>query len=274
MQDFSSCLLDRMKKISNTFKVSISVVSHGQIKLIEHLIRDLDVFCKEVSLEVLLTLNIVEQLTFNPEDFSFPIKIIRNSFPLGFGENHNQAFRVANGSYFCVINPDIRLIENPFNYLIQCLEDDSIGVVAPLVFGENGSQEITARFFPTPLGILKKAILGSAKPDYVIEDCLIKPNWIGGMFMVFPREVYKNLRGFDQRFFLYYEDVDLCARLKLLNYHVLLCPSVKVIHAAQRASHRNLKFFKYHLSSMLRFFCSRVFLQVMLLKLTDRIKSR
>jgi glycosyltransferase involved in cell wall biosynthesis len=273
-EDFSSCLLIKMKKIPSNFEVSISVVSHGQIKLIEHLIHDLEMYCKALSLEVLITLNIEEQLTFKPEEFSFPIKIIRNPSPLGFGANHNQAYKFANGQYFCVINPDIRLIENPFDHLIQELKDVSIGVIGPLVIAENGLEEITARFFPTPFGILKKAFLGAKSPDYIIGDQLISPDWIGGMLMMLTSKVYEEVGGFDQRFFLYYEDVDLCARLKLLNYRVLLSPSVKVIHAAQRTSHRNLKFFKYHLTSMLSFFFSRVFLKMMWFKFSDRLKAR
>lgn len=80
--------------------------------------------------------------------------------------------------------------------------------------------------------------------------------------MLFPRHIFERLNGFDQSYFLYYEDVDLCARMRLLGYEVVLCPDAKVIHHAHRSSHRNFRFLLWHLSSMMRFFFSPVYWRV------------
>jgi len=79
------------------------------------------------------------------------------------------------------------------------------------------------------------------------------------MFMLFPSEIFKQLDGFDQKFFLYYEDVDLCARLRLLGYEVVLCPAASVVHQARRSSHSDFKYMIWHIASMMRFFCSACF---------------
>lgn len=222
------------------------------------------------SLEVILTLNVDEELAFDPSGYQFPIKVIRNRIPLGFAANHNQAFARAAGRFFCVINPDIRLDTDPFPALLNCLQDSSIGVAAPLVLGESGAVEDSARRFPTPFKILCKALGGCKGSDYVVRDEPIAPDWVAGMFMVLRSEVFEKLGGFEERYFLYYEDVDLCARLRLHGYEVALCPAAKVVHHAHRSSHRDGRYLKWHMASMLRFFLSLPFLKICWLRLTKQ----
>lgn len=251
-------------------QISISIVSHLQCSLVDKLLADIDRCCKASPIEVILTLNMPEEPPFAERRFSFPIKTICNQIPQGFAANHNQAFRHASGQFFCVMNPDIRLSDDPFPALLSCLQDSSVGVAAPVVVGVSGEMEDSARRFPTPFKILCKAFGGCKESDYVVKGEPVFPDWVGGMFMLFPRDIFKRLGGFDQRFFLYYEDVDLCARLKLLGYGVALCPNAKVIHDARRDSRRSFKYLKWHLASMTRFFCSPIFLKVCWLRLTKK----
>jgi GT2 family glycosyltransferase len=242
--------------------VSISIVSHLQAALVKNLLVDIERHCKSFPLEVLLTLNLPETLFFNAADFSFPIVIHKNLAPQGFAANQNQAFATSSGQYFCVMNPDVQLNKNSFPELIACLQSAAVGVAAPLVVNENGEMEDSARRFPTPFKILCKAFGGCKGSDYAVKNEIIYPDWVGGMFMLFRREVFEVLGGFDERYFLYYEDVDLCARLRLHGYEVALCTDSKVIHHAHRSSHTSLKFMTWHLTSMARFFCSPPFLKI------------
>jgi len=247
--------------------ISISIVSHLQIQLIEKLLADLNKHCGESKIEVILTLNLNEEIPFDRDGFKFPMQIIRNTRPLGFGANHNQAFLKSTGRFYCVVNPDIRLTSDPFKQLISCLSDQSVGVTAPKVLGAEGEVEDSARRFPTPLKILCKVFGGGKGGDYFIADRPIYPDWVAGMFMLFPRGVYEQLGGFNERYFLYYEDADLCARLRLYGYEILICPDVEVIHQAQRSSHRNFKYFRWHLISMMRFFLSSAYWRLTFQKL-------
>lgn len=239
--------------------ISISIVSHLQMSLVAKLLEDINAYCRELNFELILTLNMDETLPFALNILSYPIKLIRNAVPMGFGANHNQAFARAEGKYFCVMNPDIRLTSNPFSALLQCLENPLVGVVAPLVLGENGEIEDSVRRFPSPLKIMYKAFGKRGKPDYIIKEALVCPDWVGGMFMLFPRTIFEQLHGFDERYFLYYEDVDICGRLKLLGNDVVVCPQAKVTHHAQRSSHRSFKYLRWHLKSLIRFFFSSVY---------------
>lgn len=238
--------------------------------MLNMLLADLDKFCNTYPLEVLLTQNLPEEPPFDTNDFRFPVIMLKNPAPQGFSANHNQAFARSSGQFFCVMNPDIRLKDDPFRALLTCLKDSSAGVAAPLVLGENGETEDSARRFPTPIKILCKAFGGCKGGDYRVKNETIFPDWVGGMFMLFRRETFVQIGGFDQRYFLYYEDVDLCARLRLLGYEVALCPDAKVVHHAHRSSHRNFRYMTWHLASMLRFFCSPPFLKICWLRLTKQ----
>jgi GT2 family glycosyltransferase len=234
-------------------RVSISVISHGHAQLIAILLADIAAHVR-TPVEVILTLNLPEILLFEPARFPFPLRIVENTVPRGFSANQNAAFHLSRGGFFCVINPDIRIEQDPFPELLKCLADGSVGVAAPLIRDPAGRIEDSARRFPTPFSILRKALFHRAGIDYQINDATIYPDWVAGMFMVFPREVFAALDGFDERYFLYYEDVNLCARLLLAGKRVALCPSASAIHDARRQSQRNLRYMRWHLSSMMRYF--------------------
>lgn len=242
--------------------ISASVVSHGQMDLISGLMQDIQKFCSGLNIELILTLNLDEPLNFRESDFFFPVKVIKNKTKKGFGANHNQAFKQAQGNYFCIINPDIRFESNPFPALLASIEEPQAGVVAPLVEGVSGELEDSVRCFPTPAIIFSKAMGRQQPADYSLAQKTVEPDWVGGMFMLFPKQVFAQLNGFDEGYFLYYEDVDLCGRLQLAGWRVLVCTDSRVVHHAQRSSHRSLKYLRWHLGSMLRFFLSPVYRQL------------
>lgn len=248
--------------------LSLSVVSHGQLALVEALLGDIQKHCDPAFLEVLLTLNIPEEEPAWLVHLPFPLKIIRNQSPQGFGRNHNRAFEDANGQFFCVINPDIRMDFDVFPALMTVFQATMVGVVAPLVVNGGGAVEDSARRFPTPLKILRKVFGRSGKRDYAIKDLPISPDWVGGMFMLFRRETYQQLGGFNEKFFLYYEDVDLCARIWLKGLRVVLTPHARVTHEARRSSHEKMAYLAMHIRSMMRFFLSGTFCKVMYLRRT------
>lgn len=262
-----------MEKINHPepVTVSVSVVSHGQMHLVQALLADLQQYCAPAApaclwpqqpLELILTLNIPEPLSFDVCSFSYPITIIHNTTPLGFGANHNQAFRRARGAYFCILNPDIRLRDCPFWILVNRLQDPHVGVVAPIVLSPAGSMEDSARRFPTFWALVGKLFKTKWVPEYTFEQSSIHVDWVAGMFLLLSRPVFQRLGGFNEKYFLYYEDVDLCARLQLAGLQVVVDPTCQVVHHAQRRSHRNLRYLRWHLASLWRFLNSSEYRQL------------
>lgn len=241
-------------------QLAISVVSHNQGDIAYDLICDLDRHSKTTPFTLLLTLNSPkESLPFDPGQFSFPIQLLRNDMPKGFAANHNAAFRKRRGDYFCVLNPDVRMPENPFPTLIRLLPNETVGVVAPKVVDSSGLMEDSARRLPTPLLILKKLLSRNVPLDYRFGADPVCPDWVAGIFLLFRSDVFAQLGGFNERYFLYYEDVDICCRLRLAGLEVLLDPRAVIVHDARRDSRRKLHYILWHASSMLKFFSSRVF---------------
>lgn len=247
--------------------ISISVVSHGQWVLVKGLLADVFQYCASNGwgIEVLLTLNIPEAVGIKEVQagclamHGLKLKIIQNTLPQGFGANHNAAFAQSTGDYFCVINPDIRLNGNPFVTLLQELKPH-VGVVAPGVINPLNKWEDSARKFPTVGSLFLKLFTKIRKQplmiDYPLGQKSFSPDWVAGMFLLLPRHVFAECGGFDERYFLYYEDVDLCARLWLKGQAVVVCPDVTVIHAAQRSSHGSWRYSFLHLRSLARYFLS------------------
>lgn len=241
--------------------ISISVVSHGQFDLVKNLLDDLEKYCSELTFELILTLNLPEQVIL--DSYRFPVQVLSNQHVKGFGENHNAAFAIAKGDYFFVVNPDVRLTNNVFDVLLSFHVQNDAGLTAPVVLSSAGELEDSARHFPSPLSIGLKVLGLSKSVERSRDQLLSRPDWVAGMFMLFKSTEYKALGGFDERYFLYYEDVDICARLALKGRSVLVCPTANVIHDAQRSSHKSFKYLRWHLSSMLRFFFSFNYLRLL-----------
>ena len=242
----------------NQASVTVSVVSHRHGRLVRALLEDLDSYCANTC-EVILTVNVPEDLDLATANRRNPVRVVENAVPKGFAENHNAAFRAVHTPYFCVINPDVRLKLNPFPVLSSVLEDSRVGVVAPLVRNSSGAIENSARKFPTPKILARKALGLNSEPVPCNGSKLIEPDWVGGMFMLFRSDLYRTLGGFDEGYFLYYEDIHLCARLRVAGMRIVLEPRVEIIHDAQRASHRNLRHAWWHATSILRFFRSEAY---------------
>ena len=254
--------------------VTISIVSHGQMELVLPLLQDLEAIHHTTPLHVVLTLNVPEDLPCVPEDFAFSLQIMRNSQPLGFGANHNRAFSQAQGGIFCVLNPDIRITQNPFPDLLKACADPHTGLAAPAIYSPSGQLEDSARKFPTPWRIAHRVLTRRRTRDYAAPTTVLHPDWVAGMFLLLRTAVYRQLGGFDERYFLYYEDVDMCARARLAGLEIVQLALPGVIHNAQRASHRDPKYLRWHVGSMLKFFTSAAFLRWQWLRLTQRVPPR
>lgn len=231
----------------------LSLVSHRQASLANQLLADLR-HCQAPD-RLVVTCNTTEAVPLAP----LPAGSTRidNPTPLGFAANHNQAFTHCREDFFCVVNADLRLPGDPFPGLLARMADPRVGVVAPMVLSPAGSIEDNARHFPTIGSLLRKAAGG---PDgrYLVQPThdgqAIGVDWVAGMFLLFRAEAFRDVGGFDDKFFLYYEDVDICARLWKAGWKVLLSPDITVVHDAQRASRRDPRYMAWHASSMTRYF--------------------
>lgn len=235
--------------------ISVSIVSHGHGAMVDALVAqllDLPSVC-----QIIVTLNLPERLCLANDP---RVLVLHNRHPKGFGANHNAAFQVHRGDYFCPLNPDIKLVDDPFSVLLPLFHDKRVALVAPKVINPRGEDEDSWRRFPTISSLALKALgLGDGRCVAPNADQPFSPEWVAGMFMLFRSDAFRHLKGFDEKYFLYYEDVDICVRLWRSDFRLLASPSVRVIHDARRDSHRKLGHLRWHLFSMTRYFIRYAF---------------
>lgn len=239
--------------------IVLSIVSHGQRDLVGLMVADLARLAPAQVGLLVVTLNMPEADPEGLAELPFAVQVIRNAQPKGFGANHNQAFAAASAhplsahwQAFAVLNPDLRFDNDPFPTLLAALlQEPTLGLVSPRILNADGSAAHAARPLYTPWEIVSRFWKGRSPAR--------SPDWIAGMFMLLRVDCYRALGGFDRRYFMYIEDVDLCARLRHAGWALAVVPQVAVVHHARYSSHRSLKHLRWHITSMLRFWCSAAF---------------
>ena len=235
---------------STSNQVTISIVSHDQRLLVENVLKDLVSF-EEIK-KLIITVNLPEDKYNIPSLLKDKIQFIHNDVKKGFGCNHNSAFEHCETDYFCILNPDVSIRENPFSELISIARLLKLSLVAPIITNKEGMTEDSYREFLTPIKLLKRIIKNE---DYypMIENGVVYPHWIAGMFMLFKSEDFHSLGGFDEKYYMYCEDMDICQRAKLSGYNLGVLQNCKITHFARRDSQRKLQYLLWHLSSLLKF---------------------
>lgn len=232
-------------------QATISIVSHGQLSLIEPLLVQIGRYSRAHIARVVLTVNVPESDALADREWGFVLERVINPAPLGFGANHNQAFARCRTPWFLVLNPDVRLEGDVIGALLAAAVPRA-GVLAPRVVEPGAEGPLPHRRLLTPLEILARRHPGHVAPD--------RADWIAGLFMLFRKQVFRELGGFDsRRYFMYGEDFDICARLRLAGWEIQVDESHQVQHLAQRASHRDLRHLRWHVTSLLKIWSSPTF---------------
>jgi GT2 family glycosyltransferase len=185
----------------------------------------------------------------------------------GFAAGVNLGIKVLDGKHVLILNPDTYFERNIRKEVVAAFERDAgIGVVGLDLINPDGSRQYSARRFYTLVDIAarRSAMVGKIFSGR-IERHLMKDNWhierpfdadwVLGTGFVIRRTVYQEIGGMDERYFLYFEDVDLCARVWQTGYRVVALPNVCLVHDHQRSSAvRPLSFAgRAHLASLWRF---------------------
>lgn len=166
----------------------------------------------------------------------------------GFAVGNNAGIRQARGEFILVLNPDIAIIPGIIESMVAYMHNHpGVGIVGPRLIYPDGSAQDSCRRFPrlvTPL--LRRSVFGKLPQakrlldEYVMNDFDHKAtrtvDWLFGAFLVIRRDVIDAVGMFDERFFLYFEDLDLCRRCWQAGYEVHYVADTEVVHYHQRQS--------------------------------------
>ncbi len=190
------------------------------------------------------------------------VELIRNKYPsvnliinkenLGFGKANNQALKIAKGKYILLINPDAIVSEDTFDLMINFFENNQdAGLAGCKILNPDGSLQLACRrSFPGPwTSFCKVTGLSNLFPNsrifarynltYLNENQTYEVDAISGSFMMMKREVYDKVNGFDEEFFMYGEDLDLCYRIQQAGYKVFYVHNAQIIHYKGESTKRS-----------------------------------
>lgn len=181
---------------------------------------------------------------------------------LGFGKGHNQVIDMMDSEYHAIVNPDILFCEDAFSEIIKWMDrEDDVGMVIPDIRDESGKRQLVYRDELTVFDMFIRFFCKGLFPGRIRKHTLqdkdySKPFQVPfgqGSFLVVKSELFKELGGFDDNFFMYVEDADLCKRINQVS-KIMYFPGARVIHKWEQGSHSNKRLFKYHVSSMKYYF--------------------
>ncbi len=180
---------------------------------------------------------------------------------IGFGAAHNLVIEKISSDFHLILNPDIVFSSSIISSLINELyENPNVAFVTPKVLYPSVKPQYICRKHPTLFDLLNRKLKISKEQffnrEYRDRDLQkpFYPDFIHGCFMLFKTTDFKNLKGFDERFFLYMEDADICRRIDEIGKKKLYYPKVEIIHHHQQGSSKSLKLFIIHTSSAIKYF--------------------
>lgn len=175
---------------------------------------------------------------------------------LGLSSAVNIGASYTKGDYFALLNPDVRLCDpDGVDRLERHLADPTVGAVAPALVLPSGDLQDSARRVPTPTDLLMRRLTGR-QPDAVYATQPVNVEWVVAACLVMRRSAFEQIGGFNERFFLYFEDVDLSVRLRAAGFRVRYDPTVKAFHEHAAASRSSLisRAARQHVRSACRFY--------------------
>ncbi len=201
--------------------------------------------------------------------FSLPIvSYIKTAKNLGYGAAHNVALKyvLSSSEFHFVLNPDIYFEPNELQKMIYRMrQDDSIGQMMPKVIYPDGTLQYLCKLIPTPIDLLFRRFLRGRLKN-IAKDLTEKFElrftgygremnipYLSGCFMLFRISALKKIGLFDERFFMYPEDVDITRRMHM-HYRTIFFPEATIIHDHAKESYKSNKMLWIHMSNMIKYF--------------------
>jgi GT2 family glycosyltransferase len=187
-----------------------------------------------IPFEILLVDNASTDGSVEAVAAEFPsVRLIRNATNPGFGAANNRAVRESSGEYLLFLNTDTILQSGAVAALFEVLVSDSnAAAVGPLLFAGPGRVQVSFGKRVDFLGqLIQKSILNPFyKKKLNAESRIREAGWLSAACLLCRRSAFDEAGGFDERFFIYFEDIDLCRRLRLAGWRLLFVPGARVFH--------------------------------------------
>lgn len=248
-----------------------NVVITGTIVLFEENLSDLhNTISSFLKIPIKKKLFLIDNTPTNFFEYVFvdeSIEYIAIEKNIGFGAGHNRVIHKIKGisKYHLILNPDVNFDSTVIPNLIQELDKDKdLAMIAPKVLFPNGEHQYSCRRYPNffeliarRFSLLKPIFKHKIFQGRYQDKDLTKPfyaEYLAGCFHLYKTDDFVKLKGFDERYFLYMEDVDICKKIDLLGKKKMYQPKEEIKHILKRGSSKDLKLLFRHSSSAIKYF--------------------
>ena len=225
-------------------KLSIIILTYNSEKYIDPLIQSLNKKyseqLKRKEIEIIIADNESLDGTLNKaQKYKDDVKIISNGGNFGYAKGNNLAFKKANGEYILFLNPDAKLYHGDLLEVLNLFDDEKVGVVGGRIISLDGKKELSCGKFYNPFNTLMLALgLENVIGLRFSPEREKKVDFVSGGFMFVRRKVFESINGFDENYFMYIEDSDLCYQVRKRGFVVKFSPKATIQHVGQGSSNR------------------------------------
>jgi GT2 family glycosyltransferase len=229
--------------------VSVIIVNYNSGELLSQCLSSLQSLFSTVLTEIIVVDNAsTDESIHNLGSHASCITLIKNRCNVGFGPAVNVGYRNTSGRYILILNPDVDVGPSSIEMLVEYMKvHGDVALSAPKLLNPDGTLQYSCRtYYTLPTVLLRRTFLGRLWPDHpaVRQHLMINwdhrhsrdVDWVLGASMMVRREAIGGNDIMDERFFLYFEDVDLCIRLRKAGWRIVYNPAAVMTHHHQRAS--------------------------------------
>ena len=246
--------------------LSVIVVHYRSRQALERLLQSLGTTRPEPVRELLIVNNSGDPIEDLLHGTPWPARVITPGRNLGYARGVNEGIRAAREDQVLILNPDIVVRPGSIEALVRCAaERPRAGIVAPRLLNADGTLQLSARrFYNWKTLLLRRAPLGPyAARSRIVRNHLMADwdhadtravDWVLGAAMLARKRAIRDVGLMDERYFLYFEDVDWCQRMWRHGYEVLYCADATMVHEYARASAQlRARSIRAHAAGLLRF---------------------
>lgn len=229
--------------------ISFIIVNWNTKQLVAQAVKSIQKFATGFTFEIIVVDNNSQDGSVAYLKKRFPkVKVIESKQNIGFGPGNNLGIKAAIGEYLFFFNSDAYLIDNSLlQFLKSARKIGNLGAIAPLILNQDKTIQQSGGYFPT----LFKVFLWMSFIDDLPGGAIFKPyhidhdsfyqierevDWLTGAAFMVPKKVLDKVGVFDNKIFMYGEDVDLCFRISSAGYKVVMSPVAKMVHVGQGSS--------------------------------------
>lgn len=233
--------------------LSIIIVNYNVKEFLQNLLHSIEKASINFSKEIIVVDNASDDGSVELINNKFPdVKLIENKINLGFGKANNQALMMAEGEFILLINPDAIVSEDTFDKMFLFFnKHPEAGLAGCKILNSDGTLQLACRrSFPGPWTSFTKVtglsnlfprsrIFARYNLTYLDENNTYEVDAISGSFMMMRKEVYQQVGGFDEQFFMYGEDLDFCYRVQRAGFKVYYVHTTQIIHYKGESTKRS-----------------------------------